>query len=37
MIIDALIGIQEGRNPRVIEEMLKTYLPGSKRKGEEGE
>lgn len=35
MIIDALIGIQEGRNPRVIEEMLKTYLPGSKRKGEE--
>lgn len=37
MIIDALIGIQEGRNPRVIEEMLKTYLPGSKRKGEGGE
>lgn len=36
MIIDALIGIQEGRNPRVIEEMLKTYLPGSKRKGEGG-
>ena len=31
MIIDSLLGIQEGRNPRVIEEMLKTYLPGSKR------
>ena len=31
MIIDSLAGIQEGRNPRVIEELLKTYLPGSKR------
>ena len=31
MIIDSLTGIQEGRNPRVIEELLKTYLPGSKR------
>lgn len=35
MIIDALLGIQEGRNPRVIEEMLKTYLPGSKRASED--
>lgn len=33
MIIDSLQGIQEGRNPRVIEEVLKTYLPSSKRKG----
>jgi chemotaxis protein MotA len=32
MIIDAVNGIQEGRNPRVIETMLMTYLPGSKRK-----
>ena len=31
MIIDSLSGIQEGRNPRVIEEVLKTYLPVSKR------
>lgn len=31
MIIDGLGGIQEGRNPRVIEELLKTYLPASKR------
>jgi chemotaxis protein MotA len=31
MIIDSLSGIQEGRNPRVIEEILKTYLPSSKR------
>lgn len=35
MIIDALLGIQEGRNPRVIEEMLKTYLPGSQRASQE--
>ena len=31
MIIDALLGIQGGQNPRVIESMLKTYLPESKR------
>ena len=31
MIIDGVNGIQEGRNPRVIEGMLMTYLPGSKR------
>ena len=37
MIIDSLLGIQEGRNPRVIEEILKTYLPSSKRKSSEGE
>jgi len=34
MIIDGLAGIQEGRNPRVIEELLRTYLPGGKRGGE---
>ncbi len=31
MIIDAISGIQEGRNPRVIEGILMTYLPVSKR------
>jgi chemotaxis protein MotA len=31
MIIDSISGIQEGRNPRVIEGMLMTYLPGSER------
>lgn len=31
LIIDALVGIQNGQNPRVIEEMLKNYLPTSKR------
>lgn len=31
MIIDAVAGIQEGRNPRVIEELLRTYQPSSKR------
>ena len=33
MIIDAIAGIQEGRNPRVIEGILMTYLPGSERNG----
>lgn len=37
MIIDGVAGIQEGRNPRVIEGMLKTYLPGSEREEEEEE
>lgn len=37
MIIDAVMGIQAGQNPRVIEEMLKMYLPGTLRgAGEEG-
>ncbi len=31
MIIDSISGIQEGRNPRVIEGMLMTYLPVSDR------
>ena len=30
-MIDAIMGIQQGLNPRVIEELLKTYLPGSNR------
>lgn len=35
LIIDALLGIQGGQNPRVIEGMLQTYLPRSKRPQEE--
>ena len=31
MVIDALIGIQAGQNPRVIDSMLRNYLPSSKR------
>ena len=31
MIIDALMAIQSGQNPRVIDSMLKMYLPESKR------
>jgi chemotaxis protein MotA len=34
MIIDALLSIQAGQNPRVIQGLLKTYLPTSKRAGE---
>lgn len=35
MIIDALLAIQAGQNPRVIKSMLKTYLPPSQRGAEE--
>ncbi|GAB1264109.1 flagellar motor protein PomA [Aurantivibrio infirmus] len=31
LIIDALLAIQGGQNPRVIDSMLRTYLPESKR------
>lgn len=31
MIRDALLGIQAGQNPRIIEQALKTYLPSNKR------
>ena len=31
MVIDALMGIQDGQNPRVIESLLQNYLPRSKR------
>jgi chemotaxis protein MotA len=31
LMIDAILGIQEGRNPRVIQDMLKNYLPKSQR------
>ena len=36
MVLDALLAIQAGQNPRVIESILRTYLPESKR-GEEAE
>ncbi|MGI0118954.1 flagellar motor protein PomA [Zooshikella sp. RANM57] len=36
LIIDALLAIQEGQNPRVIDSMLRTYLPGAQRVQEEG-
>ena len=35
MIIDALLGIQSGQNPRVIQSILQNYLPKSKRPVEE--
>ncbi len=31
MVIDALLAIQAGQNPRVIESLLRTYLPEQKR------
>jgi chemotaxis protein MotA len=31
MVIDALMGIQAGQNPRVIDSMLRNYLPSGKR------
>jgi len=31
LILETISSIQEGLNPRVMEELLKTYLPGSKR------
>ncbi len=37
LIIDALLSIQSGQNPRVIENMLEAYLPRSKRKEEDVE
>lgn len=34
MIIDGIMGIQAGQNPRVIDSMLRNYLPSSKREAE---
>jgi chemotaxis protein MotA len=33
LILETISSIQEGLNPRVMEELLKTYLPESKREG----
>lgn len=35
MIIDGIMGIQAGQNPRVIDSMLRNYLPASQREVEE--
>ena len=37
LILDGISGIQAGHNPRMIQEMLSTYLPQSKRKTDEDE
>ena len=37
LILDAILGIQDGQNPRVIEGMLRNYLAESKRAGESEE
>jgi chemotaxis protein MotA len=37
LITDAILGIQDGRNPRVIQDMLTTYLPKNKRASDERE
>ena len=34
LILETINGIQEGMNPRVLEELLKTFLPESKRSSE---
>jgi len=34
LIIDGLLAIQAGQNPRVIEQMLRNYLPEKKRVSE---
>lgn len=36
LIIDALLAIQSGQNPRVIDSMLRNYLPSGQRSTEEG-
>jgi chemotaxis protein MotA len=36
LIIETISGIQEGMNPRVLEQLLNTYLPSSKRPKDEG-
>ncbi len=35
IIIESVIGIQEGQNPKVLDELLRNYLPGSKRNAED--
>ncbi|MEM1229653.1 MAG: flagellar motor protein PomA [Pseudomonadota bacterium] len=35
MVVDALVAIQAGQNPRVIDSMLKVYLPESKRESDD--
>lgn len=35
IIIESVLGIQEGQNPKVLEQILKNYLPASRREAEE--
>ena len=35
LILESVAGIQEGVNPRVLEQMLMTYLPESQRQGDD--
>ncbi len=37
IIIESVMGIQEGQNPKILEELLKNYLPASMRDNEEVE
>ncbi len=37
LVLDALLAIQGGQNPRVIDSMLRTYLPEGKRELAEAE
>lgn len=37
LVIDALLAIQSGQNPRVIDSMLRTYLPEGKREAADAE
>ena len=37
LVIDALLAIQAGQNPRVIDSMLRTYLPEGKREAADAE
>lgn len=37
LVIDALAAIQNGTNPRVIEQLLTTYLPPAKRNNKDAE
>jgi chemotaxis protein MotA len=37
LILETISGIQEGMNPRVLEELLKAFLPEGQRAGEEVE
>ncbi len=37
IILQSVLGIQEGQNPKVLEELLKNYLPASKRDTDGGE
>ncbi len=37
IILQSVLGIQEGQNPKVLEELLKNYLPASKRDTDGGD